>query len=86
MVKFNSQRKKYAISTGNFYLTHICSVFLKMAHKTCHFTGKTLADFMTMKKLRSYTQYLTHNGMLKLDYLFLKHPVVQGIGVIDTTN
>ena len=26
---------------------------------------------MTMQKLCSYTQYLTHNNMLKVDYFFL---------------
>ena len=33
---------------------------------------------MTMKKLRSYTKYLTYNDMPKLDYLFfnLKTPCI----------
>ena len=37
-------------------------------------TTKLVLLFMTMQKLRSYTQQLTHNGMLKLDYLFLDTP------------
>ncbi len=30
---------------------------------------------MAVQKLRSYTQQLMHNDMLKLDYLFLTQPV-----------
>ena len=32
----NSHAWKYAISTGNFYLIRICSIFLQILHKRLH--------------------------------------------------
>ena len=58
------------LSTDNFYRSHICSILLRMTQKTRHSTAKTLI-VITMQKLRSYTQHLTHYDMPKLDYIFL---------------
>ncbi len=58
--------------------------FVQNGTKTCHSTAKTLI-FMTMRKLRLYTQYLMHNGVPKLDELFFEH-LVCGVKYIRSCN
>ena len=46
----NSQRWKYAILTGNFYLIRICSIFLQILQKRSHLKDKSVV-FQTVKEL-----------------------------------
>ena len=43
----NAQRWKYSISTGNFHLIRICSVFLQISQKWWHSKAKSLV-FLTV--------------------------------------
>ena len=55
-----------------FYQTRTSSVLLKVGQKTLL--------FMTMQKLRSYTQQLTHNDIPKLDYPSFYSPCIMWDG------
>ena len=52
----NSKLRKYAISTNNFYLIRICSIFLQILQKWLHLKDKSIV-FVTVKQLFLYIKY-----------------------------
>ena len=51
-----SELWKYAISTGNFYLIPICSIFLQILPKRWHSKAKRLL-FPIVEELFTYNKY-----------------------------